>query len=339
MRTIPTSSSAASMLWRGRIYSPLPFVRSLSGTRINTGVWGTAPFPSVYRTDVHPFAVPAALASWRRSRPCAASLGAGGSRWSPTRSTAALLLGGGRSSDGGDNRPLRRLRAALRSRGLRARPHRLAAAASRADRVAALRAAARARHGTPARDVSPPRWSRPDTSPACRGRRRVPSLARFRALGAAAARRQRRRGLSGAKPGRAHDTPADRARRLAARGPARRSIDVDDGWSRERDVSVSVGRWGWLDLRALIEEHAGGTRAAARGDAAAPEHSSARCCPVAGASCRRGHQRGASRLRWPSSASLGAWRCRSPAARPSGRRRGRRGGRSRARPVTRARGG
>ena len=44
------------MLWRGRIYSPLPFVRSLSGTKINAGVWGTAGFPSVYRTDVHPFA-------------------------------------------------------------------------------------------------------------------------------------------------------------------------------------------------------------------------------------------------------------------------------------------
>src|SRR5947207_11906006 len=44
------------MLWRGRIYSPLPFVRSLSGTRINAGVWGTAAFPCVYRTDVHPFA-------------------------------------------------------------------------------------------------------------------------------------------------------------------------------------------------------------------------------------------------------------------------------------------
>src|SRR5437762_1551132 len=44
------------MLWHGRIYSPLPFVRSLWGTRINAGVWGTAAFPSIYRTDVHPFA-------------------------------------------------------------------------------------------------------------------------------------------------------------------------------------------------------------------------------------------------------------------------------------------
>ena len=33
------------MLWRGSIYSPLPFVRSLWGTRINAGVWGTAAFP------------------------------------------------------------------------------------------------------------------------------------------------------------------------------------------------------------------------------------------------------------------------------------------------------
>ena len=32
------------------------FVRSLSGTGVNAGVWGTAAFPSVYRTDGHPFA-------------------------------------------------------------------------------------------------------------------------------------------------------------------------------------------------------------------------------------------------------------------------------------------
>src|SRR5204862_476525 len=35
------------MLWRGRIYSPLPFVRSLWSTRVNAGVWGTAACPSV----------------------------------------------------------------------------------------------------------------------------------------------------------------------------------------------------------------------------------------------------------------------------------------------------
>src|SRR5439155_10520614 len=34
----------------------LPFIRSLDGTKINAGIWGTAAFPSVYRSDVHPFA-------------------------------------------------------------------------------------------------------------------------------------------------------------------------------------------------------------------------------------------------------------------------------------------
>jgi GT2 family glycosyltransferase len=42
--------------WRGCIYSPLPFLRSLQSTRINAGPFGTAGFPSVYRTDAHPLA-------------------------------------------------------------------------------------------------------------------------------------------------------------------------------------------------------------------------------------------------------------------------------------------
>ena len=42
--------------WQGHIYSPLPFLRSLRTTRVNAGPFGTAGFPSVYRTDAHPFA-------------------------------------------------------------------------------------------------------------------------------------------------------------------------------------------------------------------------------------------------------------------------------------------
>src|SRR5262245_54452424 len=38
------------MLWHGRIYSPLPFIRSLTRQRVNSGIWGTAAFPSVYST-------------------------------------------------------------------------------------------------------------------------------------------------------------------------------------------------------------------------------------------------------------------------------------------------
>jgi len=42
------------------------------------------------------------------------------------------------------------------------------------------------------------------------------------------------------------------------RSRAVRSIEIDEGWSDDRDVSVFVGRWAWLDVRALVEEHAGG---------------------------------------------------------------------------------
>src|SRR5204863_8480374 len=37
-----------------------------------------------------------------------------------------------------------------------------------------------------------------------------------------------------------------------------RSIEIDDGWSDDRDVSVLVGRWAWIDVRAMVEEHGSG---------------------------------------------------------------------------------
>ena len=37
--------------WSGRIYSPLPWVLPIGERRINAGVWGMAPFPSVYHAS------------------------------------------------------------------------------------------------------------------------------------------------------------------------------------------------------------------------------------------------------------------------------------------------
>jgi hypothetical protein len=37
-----------------------------------------------------------------------------------------------------------------------------------------------------------------------------------------------------------------------------RAIAVDDGWQPDRDISVSVGPWARVDLKALVEEHAQG---------------------------------------------------------------------------------
>jgi hypothetical protein len=35
-------------------------------------------------------------------------------------------------------------------------------------------------------------------------------------------------------------------------------VELDDGWHADRDLSLAVGHWGWLDLRVLVEEHAEG---------------------------------------------------------------------------------
>ena len=37
-----------------------------------------------------------------------------------------------------------------------------------------------------------------------------------------------------------------------------RAIDAHDTWQQERDLAVATGRWGWLDLRTLLEEHGQG---------------------------------------------------------------------------------
>ena len=49
----PEKFSAGRALWRGHIYSALPFIRSLRRTKVNVGVWGLAAFPSVYHHDAH----------------------------------------------------------------------------------------------------------------------------------------------------------------------------------------------------------------------------------------------------------------------------------------------
>ena len=55
-REHPEKFARGRIAWEGHIYSPLPYLRSVRSTRVNAGPFGTAPFPSVYRTDAHPFA-------------------------------------------------------------------------------------------------------------------------------------------------------------------------------------------------------------------------------------------------------------------------------------------
>lgn len=61
----PDKFAGRHMLWHGRIYSALPFIRSLTRTRLNTGSWGLAPFPSVYHTAADPLAYLPHGAGWQ----------------------------------------------------------------------------------------------------------------------------------------------------------------------------------------------------------------------------------------------------------------------------------
>ena len=240
------------MLWRGRIYSPLPFVRSLWGTRINAGVWGTAAFPSVYRTDVHPFAFLPNSIKWQVLSYILTLAGVGVALTGQHHWTSYLLLGGG--VIGVAATVAKNIDYALRS-DVDSLPgskvwYRLTVAYLHfIQPLARLRGRIRG-------VLSPPQVAVPTSAPqTSRGPR--PSLAEaWRALLLISGNVTEDRFWSETW------TSADRVLTQLTdwlrRSRAVRSIEIDDGWSDDRDVSVFVGRWAWVDVRALVEEHSGG---------------------------------------------------------------------------------
>ena len=251
------------MLWRGRIYSPLPFVRSLWGTKINAGVWGTAAFPSVYRTDVHPFAFLPHSIRWQLISFLMMIAGAivaatGEHLWAST-----LLLGGGGVGLAATIAKniayaMRSEVGSLRGVGPRATPLTFLWRLWYRATVAYLhfiQPLARIR-GQIRGLLSPPEVALPRAQPQ-RSRGPRPSLKESgRALLL----------ISGTVTEDCFwsETWTSAARVLASftdwlrHSRAVRTIEIDEGWSDDRDVSVFVGRWAWLDVRALVEEHAGG---------------------------------------------------------------------------------
>jgi GT2 family glycosyltransferase/DNA-binding beta-propeller fold protein YncE len=240
------------MLWRGRIYSPLPFVRSLWGTRINAGIWGTAAFPSVYRTDVHPFAFLPHSVKWQVLSFVMAIAGTAVALGDQHWWAAALLLGAGligiavtiaknvtyaMRSDV-DSLPGSRLwyRAAV------AYLHFLQPFARLRGRIRGM--------------LSPPEIASPaQRRQTSRGPR--PSLAEARrALLLISGTITEDRYWS--EQWTSTDRVLAQITDWLRQSRAVHTIEIDDGWSDDRDVSVFVGRWAWLDLRALVEEHAAG---------------------------------------------------------------------------------
>jgi GT2 family glycosyltransferase/sugar lactone lactonase YvrE len=246
-----------TMLWRGRIYSPLPFVRSLSGQRVNTGVWGTAAFPGVYRTDVSPLQFVPHSASWMMVS-TVMLLGGLLGFVSAFRFEAALLLAGGlvgwsttiarcsafaARSDLSDLPGARSWLGALRYRAMIAWLHLVQPVARVYGRVRGMWAPP---HTVAPQHVTRVPWKAP--VPSLRDAMRSALLL----LGASVHRSFWSEGWVGQSA-----FLTEMAGVLRAARPAR-PVDVDDGWRANRDLSIAIRRWGWLHLRTLIEEHAEG---------------------------------------------------------------------------------
>ena len=240
------------MLWRGRIYSPLPFVRSLWGTRVNAGVWGTAAFPSVYRTDVHPFAFLPHSIKWQAISFALTIAGIGVAVTQQHHWTSYLLLGSGLVGLAATVE--KNIAYAMRSEVASLSGSRLWYRVTVAY-LHFLQPLARLR-GRVRGVLSPPTLEAPSAQPqTSRGPHPSPAEA-WRALLLISGNVTEDRFWSESW------TSADRVLSQLTdwlrRSRAVRSIEIDEGWSDDRDVSVFVGRWAWLDVRALVEEHGGG---------------------------------------------------------------------------------
>ncbi len=248
----PDKFVGSRIRWRGHVYSPLPFVRSLFGTRVNAGPWGTAPFPSVYRTDAFPLFFAPHTLTWQ-----AAAL--------------ALILGGLLLWDLTPDAP----GPAIAAAGLLA----LAATMARCLRYA-LASDIRALPPQPGRSAAMSRvltrgliawlhflqplargWGRlrgvltsPEFELAHDQATRAPAWHEIgEALSFFAARREALRFWSEEWLARESlltlIVERIRSTRIAT------ALEIDEGWHRARDVSLHIGRWARLEVQLLVEEH------------------------------------------------------------------------------------
>ncbi len=255
----PDKFQGRHVLWRGRIYSPLPFVRSLTRPRINAGLWGSASFPSVYFTGAPASSYLPHSVQWQAVWMLLLASGLSG-LFSPAPVAGAFgLLAGlamlfttvakcfryaGRS-DLAFVAPL----PGLTRQASRTRYRRMIAWLHFLQPIARLRGLLRGL-------MNPPSDVPTEVASATDGGLVRSAGAAVAALRLLAGETLRSR-FWGETWTSAENVLHAVVRELrATRAVA--SIAVDDGWQHDRDISVGLGPWACLDLRALVEEHAGG---------------------------------------------------------------------------------
>jgi len=248
----PDKFVGSRIQWRGHVYSPLPFVRSLFSTRVNAGPWGTAPFPSVYRTDAPPLLFAPHTVTWQVGalvlllagllvwRSSSAGLGA-------TVAVAGLLALATTIA--------RCWRHALASdiRALPPLPGQSLATSRVVTRALIawlhfLQPLARARGRLRGVLMSPEFELAHDHSTPAPAWHHIADVLSF-----SAARRQALSFWSEAWLAReallTRMVERLRSTRIAT------ALEIDGAWHLGRDVSLQLGRWGRLDVQVLVEEH------------------------------------------------------------------------------------
>ena len=245
-------------LWKGRIYSSLPFARAISRVRVNAGVWGTAMFPGVYSAQVPSLASLPHLMPWQMLSLLLAFIGAmcfivGQHRVATvllilasagTATTICRCLVYGWKSDISRlpligpwdlvSRIVCRMMIALLHL---VQPVARAWGRFRGRLWAPLIGDRRRRSSLPQRpSVLPVSWFHA-----------VPLLARRLDVMEFWSERWVDRTI----------LLSEITNRLRSHSVAR-TVDARDPWQLDHDLAISTGRWGWVELRTLLEEHDGG---------------------------------------------------------------------------------
>jgi GT2 family glycosyltransferase len=254
----PEKFLAGHMVWHGRIYSPLPFLRTAAKRRVNTGVWGTAAFPSVYSTQARQWQYLPHTPAWMAVTLVLLLIGNIGpmtgmdAAWLPLGvGILALLTTISRCVRYGWRSDVRGLPRVGRwsegpsgwlYRGLIAWLHLLQPLARARGRFRGL---SRPEAVAPQHVTRHP-WKTPVPTP-----RDALLAARL------FSRRGGEQSFWSATWASQTTLLTELVGVLRASRPAQR-VDVDEGWRPDRDLSLGIGRWGWLHVRTLVEEHEGG---------------------------------------------------------------------------------
>jgi GT2 family glycosyltransferase len=255
----PEKFLRGQMLWRGHIYSPLPFVRGLSGRRMNTGVWGSAPFPSIYSNESYRLQYLVHAPIWMVASLTLLALGLLGALTHHPLTVRALSLG----SLGVLVTAVQCVRFAWDTdlTGLPGIGDRTPEKSRWIYRAVIawmhfIQPLARFKGRLQGR-LSPPEVLSPEHVIRRPWKAPWPTRADVRQGVRLCTGRPESKAFWSERWHAPHDVLMELVGTLRAVRPAPR-VAVDDGWWLDGDCSVAVGRWGWLQVLVLIEEHAEG---------------------------------------------------------------------------------